>query len=134
MPRPAGAAPFEWAVFEASPIPALSVSVKGYGSCNVGYPRTRSSFVKARVRDWPSDPWVKASYSLPAPGQVTMGPLMAQPVGGRLHLAGEHTGYAFVGYMEEALQSGARGRRAHHVGGALDLLQPLPTLPPHRRA
>ena len=73
------------------------------------YPGIRASFLKARFMDWPSDPWVKASYSFPAPGQVTtMGPLMQQPIGGRLHLAGEHTCYAFVGYMEGALQSGVR--------------------------
>jgi monoamine oxidase len=73
------------------------------------YRNIRASFVKARFMDWPSDPWVKASYSFPAPGQVTtMGPLMAQPIAERLHLAGEHTCPAFVGYMEGALQSGVR--------------------------
>jgi monoamine oxidase len=73
------------------------------------YPGIRASFVTSRFMDWPSDPWVKASYSFPAPGQVTsMGPLMQQPIGGRLHLAGEHTCYAFVGYMEGALQAGVR--------------------------
>lgn len=73
------------------------------------YPGLRRSFVRARFMDWPSDPWVKASYSFPAPGQVTtMGPLMQQPIGGRVHLAGEHTCYAFVGFMEGALQSGVR--------------------------
>ncbi len=73
------------------------------------YPGIRAAFVKARFMDWPSDPWVKASYSFPAPGQVTtMGPLMQEAVGGRLHLAGEHTCYAFVGYMEGALQAGVR--------------------------
>jgi monoamine oxidase len=51
-----------------------------------------------------------ASYSFPAPGQVTTaGPLMAQAhAAGRLHLAGEHTCYKFVGYMEGALDSGIR--------------------------
>jgi monoamine oxidase len=73
------------------------------------YRNIRGSFVKARFMDWPSDRWVKASYSFPAPGQVTaMGPLMAQPIANRLHLAGEHTCPAFVGYMEGALQSGVR--------------------------
>jgi monoamine oxidase len=73
------------------------------------YPGIRAAFVRSRFMDWPSDPWVKASYSFPAPGQVTtMGPLMQQAVGGRLHLAGEHACYAFVGYMEGALQAGAR--------------------------
>ena len=73
------------------------------------YRDLRASFVRARFMDWPSDPWVKASYSFPAPGQVTtMLPLMARPLEGRLHLAGEHTCPAFVGYMEGALQSGVR--------------------------
>ena len=57
--------------------------------------------------DWPSDPWVLASYSFPAPGQVTtMGPILREGLG-RLHFAGEHTCYAFTGYMEGALNSGA---------------------------
>jgi len=62
--------------------------------------------------DWPSDPWVKGSYSFPAPGEVTtLGPQLQQPLGGRVYLAGEHTCYAFVGYMEGALQSGARAAK-----------------------
>ena len=53
------------------------------------------------------DPWVKASYSFPAPGQVTtQGPTLRQGIG-RLHFAGEYTSYAFMGYMEGALNSGA---------------------------
>jgi monoamine oxidase len=56
--------------------------------------------------DWPGDVWSLASYSFPAPGQVTaLGPTLRSGVG-RLHFAGEHTNYAFVGYMEGALQSG----------------------------
>ena len=71
------------------------------------YKGIRPSFVRARFMDWPSDPWVKASYSFPAPGQVTMqGPTFRQGLG-RLHFAGEHTCYAFMGYMEGALNSGA---------------------------
>ena len=62
--------------------------------------------------DWPSDPWVKGSYSFPAPGEVmTLGPQLQQPLAGRVFLAGEHTCYAFVGYMEGALQSGARAAK-----------------------
>ena len=57
--------------------------------------------------DWPSDPWTKGSYSFPAPGQVTtQGPTLYDGIG-RLHFAGEYTCYAFVGYMEGALNSGA---------------------------
>jgi len=58
--------------------------------------------------DWPGEQWTGAGYSFPAPGQVTtVGPLLAQAhAGGRLHLAGEHCCYKYVGYMEGALQSG----------------------------
>lgn len=74
------------------------------------YPQWESEFVKSRFMDWPKDPLVLASYSFPAPGQVTtMGPQLAKAhgPGGRLHLAGEHTCYKFVGYMEGGLCSGA---------------------------
>jgi monoamine oxidase len=75
------------------------------------YKGIRPSFVRARFMDWPSDPWVKASYSFPAPGQVTsQGPTFRQGLG-RLHFAGEYTSYAFMGYMEGALNSGAAAAR-----------------------
>jgi monoamine oxidase len=62
--------------------------------------------VSSRWMDWPSDPWCLAGYSFPAPGQVTtVGPALAKGVG-RLHFAGEHCCYKFVGYMEGGLQSG----------------------------
>lgn len=72
------------------------------------YPGIREDFVAGRFMDWPSEIWTGGSYSFPAPGQVTtQGPLLAKPSGG-LHFAGEHTCYKFVGYMEGALDSGAR--------------------------
>jgi monoamine oxidase len=56
--------------------------------------------------DWPREPWTMASYSFPGPGQVTtVGPVLRQGLG-RLHFAGEHCCYKFVGYMEGALDSG----------------------------
>src|SRR5258706_5793809 len=71
------------------------------------YRGIRPAFVKGRFMDWPSDVWSKGSYSFPAPGEVTtMGPLI-WPAGGRLHFAGEYSSYAFMGYMEGALHSGA---------------------------
>jgi monoamine oxidase len=76
------------------------------------YPGIRTSFERGRFMDWPSDPWVKGSYSFPAPGEVTtLGPQLQQPLAGRVFLAGEHTCYGFVGYMEGALQSGARAAK-----------------------
>ena len=74
---------------------------------NKVYRGITASFVRARFMDWPSDPWTKGSYSFPAPGQVTtQGPTLYNGVG-RLHFAGEYTCYAFVGFMEGALHSGA---------------------------
>jgi monoamine oxidase len=75
------------------------------------YKGVRPSFVRSRFMDWPSDPWVKASYSFPAPGQVTtQGPTFHDGIG-RLHFAGEYCSYAFMGYMEGALNSGAAAAR-----------------------
>jgi monoamine oxidase len=77
------------------------------------YPNVRAHFVRGRFMDWPGDAWSKASYSFPAPGQVTtIGPVLREGLAGRLHFAGEHTCYAFVGYMEGALWSGVRVARA----------------------
>lgn len=81
------------------------------------YPKWSEQFVKSRFMDWPRDPWARASYSFPAPGEVTkLGPLLAagameQNHKPRLHFAGEHTCPKFVGYMEGALQSGVRVAR-----------------------
>lgn len=59
--------------------------------------------------NWPNEPWTKASYSFPAPGQVTtQGPILYNGIQNRIHFAGEHTCYRFVGYMEGALYSGNR--------------------------
>ena len=70
------------------------------------YPGFGSQFVKGQMMDWIGDPWTRAGYSFPAPGQVTtIGPMLREGVG-RLHFAGEHTCYQFVGYMEGALHSG----------------------------
>ena len=75
------------------------------------YKGIAGSFVRARFMDWPSDPWAKASYAFPAPGQVTaQGPTLREGIG-RLHFAGEYTSYAFMGYMEGALHSGAAAAR-----------------------
>jgi monoamine oxidase len=72
------------------------------------YKSIRASYTgKSRFMDWPGDAWTKASYSFPAPGQVTaQGPTLYDGIG-RLHFAGEYSSYAFMGYMEGALNSGA---------------------------
>jgi monoamine oxidase len=72
------------------------------------YKGVRAAYsVRARFMDWPGDAWSKASYSFPAPGQVTaQGPTLHDGIG-RLHFAGEYSSYAFMGFMEGALHSGA---------------------------
>jgi monoamine oxidase len=76
------------------------------------YKGIRPAYVRGRFMDWPSDVWAKASYSFPAPGQVTsMGPTIWRD-SSRLRFAGEYTSYAFMGYMEGALHSGALVARA----------------------
>ena len=75
---------------------------------------------KSRFMDWPGDAWSKASYSFPAPGQVTaQGPTLYDGIG-RLHFAGEYSSYAFMGFMEGALNSGAAvARRIAQKDGVL---------------
>ena len=73
------------------------------------YPRIGYQARNGEFMDWLDDPWTKGSYSFPKPGEVTrVGPLMHQSFKERLHFAGEHTCYAFTGYMEGALRSGLR--------------------------
>lgn len=70
------------------------------------YPRFNDNFVRGRFMDWPGEMWTGGGYSFPAPRQVTtVGPFLHQGIG-RLHFAGEHACYKFVGYMEGALNSG----------------------------
>ena len=76
------------------------------------YKALPSSIVQTRFMDWPSDPWVKGSYSFPAPGQIMrIGSTLWDGIDGRLQFAGEHCAYAFPGYMEGALHAGAAAAR-----------------------
>lgn len=70
------------------------------------FPGFEKRFRQELFIDWLAEPWTMAGYSFPAPGEVTkMGPLLREGVD-RLHFAGEHTCYQFVGFMEGALRSG----------------------------
>jgi monoamine oxidase len=78
-----------------------------YGRFTALYPDFRQHVQHGGFYDWVGDPWTLAGYSFPAPGQITtQGPLLHHGLG-RLHFAGEHTCYQFVGYMEGGLNSGA---------------------------
>jgi monoamine oxidase len=80
------------------------------------YPTLGDAIVKERFIDWPGFPLTRASYSFPAPGQVTaFGPILVDGIAEQglptLLFAGEHTSYGFIGYMEGALSSGVRAAR-----------------------
>lgn len=70
------------------------------------YPGFKASIRNARFMDWPGDRWTMAGYAFPAPGEVTRGGPLLRAGAGRLHFAGEHACYRFIGYMEGALESG----------------------------
>jgi len=73
------------------------------------YPGIKLQITKRTFMNWPKEPWSKTSYYFPRPGEVTRwGPFWHAGYGGWLHFAGEHTCYAFMGYMEGALSSGYR--------------------------
>ncbi|MFN0242148.1 MAG: flavin monoamine oxidase family protein [Planctomycetota bacterium] len=75
------------------------------------FPGYARELVDTRFADWPSEPWTLGGYSFPAPGEVTARLPRIRAGLGRLHFAGEHTSSCFPGYMEGALESGARVAR-----------------------
>jgi monoamine oxidase len=94
------------------------------------YPGVSNGIQKHRFVGWPIMSNVRASYSFPAPGQVTaFGPALVDGIddgNAPLRFAGEHTSYAFIGYMEGALSSGVRVANA--------LVESAPTLKKKARA
>jgi monoamine oxidase len=73
------------------------------------YPGIGEEIRQDKFMNWPDEEWTKASYYFPRLGEVTSwGPFWKAGYGGWLHFAGEHTSYAFMGYMEGALSSGYR--------------------------
>ncbi len=67
------------------------------------------------VKCWSKDPYIRAAYSWPGPGDVTRYLKPLQRAHGRIHFAGEHTSI-LRGLMEGALRSGIRA--AHEVNDA----------------
>jgi monoamine oxidase len=77
------------------------------------FPGYKANLGKQEFVDWRAKPWHMTGYSVPAPGEVTTiaKRLATSPVGGRIFFAGEQTYTPYFGYMEGALQSGARAAR-----------------------
>lgn len=66
----------------------------------------------AMLVDWPNTSHIMTGYSVPSPGQVcTVGQALSVPFENRMFFAGEQSYVPFFGYMEGALQSGARAAR-----------------------
>jgi monoamine oxidase len=127
-----GDAPAEMVAFSGGPgseamraIPAHQREVAYKKDLAKRYPTLAKAFVAGRFMDWPAADWTMCSYSFSAPGQVTtVGPLLYKGIQDKIHFAGEHTCYKFVGYMEGALNSGvsvarrsaSHGQRANKFG------------------
>jgi monoamine oxidase len=77
--------------------------------------------------DWPTVPFVETGYGVPAPGEVTtIQRRQVRPHAHWVYFAGDHTSSGFFGYMEGALQSGARAARDIVVRWALPCDLPGP--------
>jgi monoamine oxidase len=78
---------------------------EAFESCVPGF---EQHFVRDEFVDHVGAEWIKVGYSCPAPGQVLTAWRELQKPIGNLHLAGEHAGLGFSGFMEGALLSGVR--------------------------
>jgi monoamine oxidase len=76
------------------------------------FPGTRAAFTGSAYEDhWFRDPWVKGAYSFYKVGQyATYGPVAAAPQG-RVHFAGEHTSINNQGFLDGAVETGARAAK-----------------------
>jgi hypothetical protein len=76
-------------------------------------------FIEGFVMNWTASPYVRGSYSFPAPGTrplagLTMRQVLAQPVESTLYFAGEATHNTMASTVPGAMQSGER------AGGEVD--------------
>jgi monoamine oxidase len=80
------------------------------------YPGMKANFEGGVTKCWDDDPWARGASAYYKPGQWgTLQPHVARPEG-RIHFAGEHTSVWGDGWMQGALESGARVTR--EVDGA----------------
>ena len=104
-----GTAPeFDLTVFSGGPY--MQPATNYPSRMSVLYPAAKPKAV--RLVEWMKEPFILTSYAIPGKGQVTtISPNQLVPHKERLYFAGEHTSTGFFGYMEGALQSGARAAR-----------------------
>ena len=107
------APPFDLTVFSGGPYvlsasayPARLATIYPPGKPPKGTPTAQ------HLMDWPNEPFIRTGYAVPGVGQVTtISPNQIAPYMQRLFFAGEQTSPGFFGYMEGALQTGARAAR-----------------------
>jgi monoamine oxidase len=76
---------------------------------SVTYPGIEREVASFEFENWLDEPFTKGSYYFPRPGDIMKwGRFWKNGYQDWLHFAGEHTCYAFMGYMEGALSSGFR--------------------------
>jgi monoamine oxidase len=88
----------------------------------ITYPGIDRELRNFEIENWLKDPLTKGSYYFPRPGEIMKwGRFWKNGYQNWLHFAGEHTCYAFMGYMEGALSSGYRlARRLAERDGILE--------------
>lgn len=90
------------------------------------FPEFADELAEIVVVDWTAEPWIGASYSFPAPGEVTrVGDVLTTGLG-RLRFAGERTTYRYLATMEGALYSGTRLAKAICEEAGVEYAGPLP--------
>jgi monoamine oxidase len=76
------------------------------------YPGRPKTLTGETFVNWPTEKFIEAGYAVPAVGEAsTILPALNQPYAKRLYFAGEQASPGFFGYMEGALQTGARAAR-----------------------
>ncbi|MBU6408636.1 MAG: FAD-dependent oxidoreductase, partial [Alphaproteobacteria bacterium] len=72
----------------------------------LAYPGFTALAGRAVTANWPADPFTRAGYSFPGPGQLTRVKDTLRRGFPHLKIAGEHASIGFPGYMEGALETG----------------------------
>jgi monoamine oxidase len=74
-------------------------------------PKLRRLLVAAHVHDWSADPWARGAYSYETVGGASAPDVLARPIAGTLHFAGEATDRNQSGTVPGAIASGRRAAR-----------------------
>jgi monoamine oxidase len=98
-----------WDARDESDRAAAALAAAG-GVLGVAPDTLAGAFVDAHAHNWTADPYTRGAYSYALPGGADAGVAFAEPVGGTLFFAGEHT--AEGGHSATVHGALASGRRA----------------------